>query len=284
MFEYEKIRSAIRAMAIVLVATGVSGFGGVEALFAPKAEIWDRWVAHQSDSSATVDHDAWDEFLKKYVSVHEDGVNRVAYGDVDGAGRSALDNYIRTLTAVSVDTLSRDEQLAYWINLYNALTVKVVLAHYPVDTIRDIDISPGLFSDGSWDKKLIEIDSEPMSLNDIEHRILRPTWRDPWIHYAVNCASIGCPNLQRSAFTGATAGKMLEDAAHAYINDRRGVSVEDSRVVVSSIYAWFTDDFGGDVAGAIAHLKRYVSPEVASALDEADNLEDAYDWTLNDAR
>ena len=174
--------------------------------------------------------------------------------------------------------------MAYWINLYNALTVKVVLSAYPVESIRDIDISPGLLSDGPWDKKLVEIGGEAVSLNDIEHRILRPIWRDPRIHYAVNCASISCPNLQKKAFTAKSAERMLDAAARAYINDRRGVRREDERVVVSSIYAWFTDDFGGDVAGVIAHLKQYANPELILILEAATELEDAYDWTLNNAR
>ena len=143
---------------MLVIAIGVSGFGGVESLFAPKAELWEKWTAHQSDSTETVDHTAWDTFLKTYVSEHDDGVNRVAYGDVDDADKEALDRYIRSMASVSVESLPRDEQLAYWVNLYNALTVQVVHAHYPVKTIRDIDISPGLFSDGPWDKKLIEID------------------------------------------------------------------------------------------------------------------------------
>ena len=283
MFNNEKSQYAIRVGKVLLVALSVSGFGGLESLFAPKAELWEKWAAHQSESSTTVDHSAWDAFLKSYVSTHGDGVNRVAYGDVNKAGRQALDDYIRSMATVSVETLSRDDQLAYWINLYNTLTVKVVLTHYPVDTIRDIDISPGLFSDGPWDKKLIQIDGEPISLNDIEHRILRPIWRDPRIHYALNCASIGCPNLLRNAFTGATASQVLEEAAYAYINDKRGVSTRDQRVIISSIYAWFKDDFGNDVTGVLSHLKSYAGPEVALILEEAIDIEDAYDWTLNDA-
>ena len=104
---------------------------------------------------------------------------------------------------------SRDEQLAYWINLYNALTVKVILDHYPVKSILDIDISPGWFSIGPWGKKLVAVEGVEISLDDIEHRILRPIWRDPRIHYALNCAAVGCPNLLREAFTGATAEVLL---------------------------------------------------------------------------
>ena len=282
MFDSKIIRSVIRTAIILAFALSVAGFGGIETLFTPKAELWERWTAHQPGSNAKIDHSTWDWFLKSYVSVNDDGVNRVAYSDVDQAGHDRLDDYIRSMTEVTVDTLSRDEQLAYWINLYNALTVRVVLRHYPVETIRDINISPGLFSNGPWDNKLIEIDGEPISLNDIEHRILRPIWRDPRIHYAVNCAAISCPNLQRDTYTGDAANQMLEDAAFAYVNDKRGISAQNNRVVVSSIYAWFIDDFGGDVAGLILHLKRYARPSLASVLDNAVELQNAYDWALND--
>ena len=282
MFDSKIIRSVIRTAIILAFALSVAGFGGIETLFTPKAELWERWTAHQPGSNAKIDHSTWDWFLKSYVSVNDDGVNRVAYSDVDQAGHDQLDDYIRSMTEVTVDTLSRDEQLAYWINLYNALTVRVVLRHYPVETIRDINISPGLFSNGPWDNKLIKIDGEPISLNDIEHRILRPIWRDPRIHYAVNCAAISCPNLQRDTYTGDAANQMLEDAAFAYVNDKRGISAQNNRVVVSSIYAWFIDDFGGDVACLILHLKRYARPSLASVLDNAVELQNAYDWALND--
>lgn len=284
MIDRNIFRFSVRAAAILIVAFGTSGFGGVESLFAPKASLWEKWTAHTANSATRVDHSLWNWFLSNYVTAHPDGVTRVAYGNVDETGRNTLDSYVKNLTAVPVDLLSRDEQMAYWINLYNALTVKVVLTHYPVDSIRDIDISPGLFSDGPWDKKLVEVGGEPVSLNDIEHRILRPIWDDPRIHYAVNCASIGCPNLQRTAFTGAELDSMLDKTAREYINDRRGIDPQGERVVLSSIYAWFTKDFGGDLSGVIAHLKQYASAELADALDDAAEIEDAYDWSLNDLR
>jgi hypothetical protein len=277
-------RNAARAAAIIVIALCVSAFGGVESLFAPKADLWEYWTAHDAGSAKSIDHSGWDRFLASNVTAHQDGVNRIAYGNVDATRSKILDDYIARMTSVSVQSLSRPEQLAYWINIYNALTVKVVLSHYPVDSIRDIDISPGLFSDGPWDKKLVEIGGEPVSLNDIEHRILRPIWRDPRIHYAVNCASVGCPNLRIKAFTADNTERMLEGAARDYINNPRGVRVEDDSLVVSSIYAWFTDDFGGGVAGVLAHLRKYANPELISELDAAQDLEDAYDWTLNDAR
>ncbi len=271
----------LRTGALLIIAVGLSGFGGVESLFAPKSELWERWNVSDEASRDTVDHAGWQRFLDTYVKASDDGVNRVAYGQVSLTDHNALDAYLGQLAGTKVTGLNRIEQHAYWINLYNALTIKVVLEHHPVESIRDINISPGLFSSGPWDKKLVEIEGEAVSLNDIEHRILRPIWRDPRIHYAVNCASIGCPNLQKTAFTAANTYALLEKSARDYVNDPRGVRRDDERVVLSSIYAWFTDDFGGDLAGVIAHLKIYAKPQIAALLDDAEEFEDGYDWTLN---
>ncbi len=161
--------------------------------------------------------------------------------------------------------------------------MKVVLDHYPVDSIRDIDISPGLFADGPWDKKLVEIEGESVSINDIEHRILRPIWRDPRIHYAVNCASIGCPNLQPPAFTAANTDALLAAAAQAYVNHPRGARVEDGKLIVSSIYVWFQDDFDGTDAGVIRHITRYADAVLQSQLAGVTSINThEYDWRLND--
>jgi hypothetical protein len=124
-----------------------------------------------------------------------------------------------------------------------------------------------------------------MSLDDIEHGTMRPTFRDPRVHYAVNCASIGCPNLRPRAFTAARLEAELDDAARAFVNHPRGVSVlADGRLRVSSIYHWFREDFGGDDAGVIAHLRRHAAPPLATRLASAMAIAGHdYDWTLNDA-
>lgn len=251
---------------------------------APKAELWPRWAANDPASARTVDHAAWGGFLAAHVSTGPDGINRLAYGRVSAADRGSLKAYVGRLAAEPVSTLNRAEQRALWINLYNALTVDVVLDHHPVASIRDIDISPGLFSDGPWGRKLVAIEGENVSLDDIEHRILRPVWRDPRLHYALNCASLGCPNLLAKPFTAANADELLDIAARAYVNHPRGAHVSEGKLVVSSIYAWFEADFGGSDAGVIAHLKRFAAPELRAALDGVTRIDDdAYDWRLNDA-
>ncbi len=213
-----------------------------------------------------------------------DGLNRFRYAGVDASARAALRDYLARLAAVEVDALSRDEQRAYWINLYNALTVEVVLEHYPVESILDIRISPGFFSIGPWGKKLVTVAGTELSLNDIEHRILRPIWRDPRLHYAVNCASLGCPNLQREAFTAANSEALLERAAREFVNHPRGARVAKGRLHVSSIYDWFAADFGGSDAAIIAHLRRYAGAELAARLAGIERVAgDDYDWRVNAA-
>lgn len=252
---------------------------------APKAEPWPRWERHDPAAVTTVDHAPWGRFLRRYVRVVADGINRVDYGAVGQDDRRLLEGYLAGLAEVPVTRLNRDEQMAYWINLYNALTVEVVLAHYPVRSIRDIDISPGPFADGPWGKRLVEVESEPLSLDDIEHRILRPIWRDPRVHYAINCAALGCPNLQPTPFTGGHLDHALDEAAMAFVNHPRGVRLDGDKLYASSIYAWFKDDFGGDDRGVIQHLIAYAPPRLALRLQDFSAIaEHGYDWRLNDAR
>lgn len=254
------------------------------AIAAPDADLWPYWQAHDPESTQRVDHGAWADFLDAYLVEDESGVNLVRYGAVTDADRQALDRYIQRLAGTRVTALARDEQFAYWVNLYNALTVQVVLDHYPVDSIRDIDISPGWFSSGPWDKALITVEDRTLTLNDIEHRILRPIWRDPRIHYAVNCASMSCPNLLPRPYRADDLEACLDRQARSYINHPRGARFEDGELVASKIYDWYQEDFGGTEAGVIEHLAGHAEPALRERLESAGDVDDyAYDWSLNDA-
>ena len=130
---------------------------------------------------------------------------------------------------------------------------------------------------------MLKLGSAELSLDDIEHGIMRPTFNDPRVHYAVNCASVGCPNLGTEAFTGARLDEQLEAAARAYVNSRRGVALEGKRIVISSIYVWYKADFGGSDQGVLEHLRRYAAPALAQRLAELSSIRDhTYDWSLND--
>jgi Protein of unknown function, DUF547 len=274
----------LRRLAIMaLLALPLAGFASLETLFAPSAELWPRWQQHDPAATTRLDHGAWDALLTRYRRVGADGIARFAYGGVSAADRTALKAYIGGLQATAVSGLARGEQLAFWVNLYNALTIETVLAHYPVASIRDINISPGLFATGPWDKKLVTIEGERVSLNDIEHRILRPIWRDPRIHYVVNCASLGCPDLPPQALTAANVETVLEGQARSYVNHPRGVELAAGGLRVSSIYTWFSEDFGGSEASVIEHLRRHAEPGLAERLARVTAIAGhGYDWALND--
>tara|TARA_R110002110_G_scaffold415612_7_gene652392 strand:+ start:199890 stop:200747 length:858 start_codon:yes stop_codon:yes gene_type:complete len=277
-------RTTYRLLAALLGAVFLIALFASPGIAAPKSKLWPRWSTHDQASTQTVDHDDWTRLLQAYVRPSDDGVVRFDYAGLAGADRPALDGYIARLTAVPVSGLNRNEQLAYWINLYNALTIQVVLDHYPVSSILKINISPGFFSIGPWGKKLVSIEGEAVSLDDIEHRILRPIWRDPRIHYAVNCASIGCPNLIDTAYTADQVEAQLEANAIAYVNHPRGAELRGGALTVSNIYDWFQEDFGGSETGVLAHLRKYARPELARDLKLVSDIDSyAYDWSLNEA-
>jgi len=264
------------------LALPLAAFLTADARAAPAAELWPRWQAHDPASAAVVDYADWDALLARVVTADSDGINRVDYAALAGPERAALDAVVARLSAVGIDGDARPEQLAYWINLYNAATLQVVAAHWPVASIRDIDISPGWFTDGPWDAEVVRVAGSALTLNDIEHRILRPIWRDPRIHYAVNCASLGCPNLAVSAYRGAGIETRLEAAARAFVNHPRGLAVRDGRVTVSKLYDWYREDFGGSEADLIAHLALYAEPALHARLRAAGGIDgSAYDWRLN---
>jgi hypothetical protein len=251
------------------------------ATAAPKAELQAYWDQSDPGNGAAIDHSAWQGLLDRYLDTHHaSGVNRFAYAAVSGADRAALDAYLAGLQALDPRRYARPEQEAYWINLYNALTVRQVLAHYPVASIRDIGGS--LFSRGPWDDPIARVAGRELSLNDIEHGILRPIWRDPRIHYAVNCASIGCPNLADRAYTRDHLEALLERGAREYVNHPRGADWRDGRMRVSSLYDWYQDDFGGTETGVVGHLLRYARAGLAERLrGDAGPLAYDYDWSLN---
>lgn len=260
------------------------GFGSVQRLLAPDAEPWPFWEAHDPDSRRSVDHSPWARFLDKYLRRSADGVHLIAYGEISKADVAFLDLYLRSLLETPVRRLNREEQLAYWFNLYNALTVRVVQRAYPVGSIRDINLGGGGLAGGPWGATLVTVEDQRLSLNDIEHRIIRPIWQDPRIHYAVNCAAIGCPNLAAVPWSGRDLDARLDAAAHAFVNNPRGVSFRRKGVQVSRIYDWFVEDFGGNEEGVLDHLTSFAQPELAANLRSEGRIAGQfYDWRLNDA-
>lgn len=245
---------------------------------APAAKQVEGNWATSGTKAEPINHDAWDEILTDYARPADDGVNRVDYNGIKSKAASELKAYLIALQSVTISEYPRDEQFAYWVNLYNAATVQVILDNYPLESIRDI----GLLGQGPWKDKILKVEVRKLSLDDIEHGILRPLWKDVRLHYAVNCASIGCPNLALKAYRASTLEAMLDDAARAYINHPRGFARIKGRLVASNIFEWYQSDWGSD-ANVLTHARKYANGDVAAMLSSVKTIDGYdYDWALND--
>ena len=224
-------------------------------------------------AAGPVDNRLYAELLQHYVHG----------GAVDYKGLKSeeekLDRYLNVLENVNSATLLRPEQFSFYINAYNAWTLKLVLTGYPgVKSIKDLG---GLFK-SPWKKKLCRLDGRVMTLDDIEHGILRPKFADPRVHFAIVCASKSCPPLIPVPYHGSILDEQLDAAARAFINDPRSNRFRDGTLYISRLFKWFAEDFGNDPIGFI---QRYATGKLKAQLQQAKKpLKIAYldyDWSLN---
>lgn len=245
-------------------------------------KLWPKWEAHNPLSEKTIAHKEWQTFLDKRIITNDEGINLVDYPNLNEEDKRLIESYLRRLSKIDIDDYNRNEQLAYWLNLYNALTVKIIADYYPLNSIRDIKASPGIFNMGPWSISLITIDQSDLSLEDIHNRIIRPIWNDPRTHYAINNASIGAANLGKQAFSGTRLNEQLNQAATTYINSLRGAQVIDEQLIASKIYDWFIEDFGGDTESILNHMQQYAFEPLKTKLTQIKCIEGyTYNWHLN---
>lgn len=260
---------------IVILSLAIMGVQFFETVSAPKPKLWSRWETYNPMSRETIDHRQWDHILRVYIQKDINNINRIDYCRLKKEGKAGLEKYIEALNGTSISLYSRNEQKAFWINLYNALTVKIITTHYPVNSILEIP--------SAWNKKLAKVEGIDLSLNDIQNKILRPIWRDSLIHYSINQGAVSSPNLLRIAYTGRNTRQLIELAAHNYINKYNAARIIKGSLVVSKIYSWFKEDFGGTDQSVISHLKIYAESELLKTLKEKNSIKNyEFDWSLND--
>lgn len=251
-----------------------------DAAAVPDPIAWNFW--NVQGEVQEVDHGSWQQFLDRYLIASRDGINRVRYTAVTTEDRAALSGYVVTLAALDPRILTRAAQQAYWINLYNALTVQVVLEYPRKRSI--LRMGRKLLSIGPWDDEVVQIQGQHLTLNDIEHRILRPLYGDERVHFAVNCASVGCPNLATRAYTPENLESMLEQQMREYLVHSRGLRLEDGKLIASSIFDWYRVDFGGEEPAVRAWLAQRQGALAKVLLDPEVDLEYDYDWALNQVK
>lgn len=229
---------------------------------------------------AGFDHSTFDALVKAHVKADTQGYNRVDYRAVKSK-LAGLRAYIASLEAANPVALSRNEAHAFWINLYNAKTLEIVADAFPVPSIKKINLGGSfLFGSGPWKANIITVSGTELSLDDVEHEIVRAIFKDPMSHYGLNCASYSCPNLAASAFTGANVDALLRQNAVAYINHPRGVAVANGRITASKIYSWYAGDFGGK--GKLKdHWASFATPQKAAQIAAASIAGYDYDWSIN---
>ena len=212
-------------------------------------------------------HDLWNDLLKEHVT---------SSGKVDYKGfkndKTKLQEYLDLLSdKAPEDSWSSDKELAYWINVYNAFTVKLIVDNYPCSSITDLE------GGKPWDKKFITIGTKTYSLNQVENDIIRE-FGEPRIHFAVNCASGSCTKLLNKAFTESNLDAEMDKQTKYYINDAAQNKLTATSIEISQIFNWYKDDFGGD-AGVITFINKFSNTKVNAG---ASISYKEYDWSLND--
>ncbi|MEM7166308.1 MAG: DUF547 domain-containing protein [Planctomycetota bacterium] len=220
------------------------------------------------------DHSEFDAILKKHVSSD----SRVDYAALR-ADRKPLQAYLARMASAPLTTLNRDELMALLINAYNAYTLQLIATSEPVASIKDLK--------DPWDREFCDVGGQRVSLNFLEHKLLRVKelfGADPRVHFAVNCASNGCPPLARDAFTGAQLEKQLESATAACLKQPAYLVARDGKVYVSKILSWFGEDFTNRHGTLTKFLLKYGTPDVVEILNQKGDAAIGfldYDWKLN---
>ena len=250
---------------------------------APGLEKIEFWDARDNQSTQVVDHSAWQDLLNVYLNdQHPSGVNRFNYKAVSKEDDKKLDKYLDYLQSMNPKQLNSKEQFAYWVNLYNAKTVDYIIRGVQKNNIESIkEIRSLLVVPGPWKRKDLKIQGKKVSLDDIEHGILRPIWLDHRIHFAVNCASIGCPNLMKTAFTSENTETLLEYAQESFLKHPRAVKYENGTLVLTSLMDWYGADFADSKSELLDYLSDHVSEDLLDVFVNDPPIKYEYDWKLN---
>ncbi len=227
----------------------------------------------RAETGPVVDHGIYGELLNKHVSA-----GKVNYAELK-SDEAQLDRYLKQLEKVASAGLSRHEQFAFYANAYNAWTIKLILSGYPcVKSIKDLG---GLFQ-SPWKKKFVKIDGRVLTLDDVEHKILRPRFGDPRVHFAINCAAISCPPLLSEPFRVDILDQQLHEATRSFLNNPTSYRLEGNELYVSRIFKWFGEDFKD---GVFSFYLKYATGDLKKELEtKQDKISVkylAYDWSLN---
>ena len=229
-------------------------------------------------NKSPINHSEWTSLVQKHV-------NKAGFVNYKGFIKDStlLNKYLQKLSDnAPANSWSKDDKLAYWINAYNAFTVKLIADNYPVKSIKDLGAeNPIIFVNTAWDKKFFSIDGKKMTLNTIEHKILRKQFNDPRMHFAINCASYSCPKLLDEAYEGKTVNKQLDEQSKDFLADKEKNKISADKPQVSSLFKWFSNDFTKTGKTKIAFINQFTTTKIkeSATLEYLD-----YSWDLNEQK
>lgn len=270
------IYSGATLAAVMLAFTGIVLAGNT-------VTIGKRWSQEESVAIDRIDHSPWNALLQKYVN--ERGMVDYKGWKASSADMRALDDYLASLSRANPSQQSsREAKLAFWINAYNAVTVKGILREYPTSSIRNH--TPKVFGYNIWDDLLLSVGGKQYSLNQMEHEVLRKMG-EPRIHLAIVCASIGCPRLLNRAYTAADLDAQLTTNTRDFFADRTKFNYDarSNKINLSPILEWFAEDFGSSESQRLATIAPYLPDQGARRLATSGRAHVSYlsyDWNLND--
>ncbi|ACN15690.1 conserved hypothetical protein [Desulforapulum autotrophicum HRM2] len=224
-------------------------------------------------ATGSVDNQIYATLLKKHVIA-----GRVNYDGLK-TDELLLDQYLEILSNTDIASLSKTAQFAFYINAYNAFTIKLILTRYPdLGSIKDL----GGFLSSPWDIQFIRLQDKKISLDMIEHDILRPDFKDPRVHFAINCASKSCPPLHNEPYEPDRLEAQLDQQARAFINAENNFIIKGSQISISKIFKWFKGDFDDN---PLKFIRAYASGNLKDALESNSVITKInyldYDWSLN---
>ena len=233
--------------------------------------ITNIWIPNTSAKEG-IDNSIYASLLKKYVTDA-----RVNYNGLKNDEKK-LDRYLNLMSSTDVKSLSRNDQYAFYINAYNAFTLKLILTRYPgINSIKEI----GGFFSNPWKKKFISLQGKTVNLDYIEHQVLRPQFKDPRVHFAINCASKSCPSLRNEPYEADQIEKQLDEQARAFINDKKHNYYKEGYLYLSKIFDWFKDDFNDN---PLLFIKQYADGDLKEKLRNESDIKInylEYNWSLN---
>ncbi|MEO5585437.1 MAG: DUF547 domain-containing protein [Flavobacteriales bacterium] len=256
--------------------TALAFFSALACTPAPEKHIAPQHSTEEMNGVPSDLHKSWNELLKAHV---KDGL-------VDYKGlveeKDKLHAYCKLLSSTPpTDTWNKNDQLAFWINTYNAFTVQLIVDNYPVKSIKDLNPSLSVpLVHTVWTTTKFKIGEKDYSLDDVENKVLRSKFEEPRIHFAINCASMSCPPLRNEAFTGDRVQEQLDDQARNFINNPRYNKISKDKAELSKIFSWFSGDFKKH--GTLVEFLNKYSKVKLDANAELSYMD--YDWSLNEQR